>query len=86
MQTCNRQVFNFLFFYLPFLSLPGTGVVRAALCLELLDDGLPEGLILLICPLSQQEIISLKYKWTFYILSLYISTHIHNKGTALFLR
>jgi hypothetical protein len=39
-------------------SVPGTREVGAALCLELLDDGLPEGLILLICPLSQQEMIS----------------------------
>lgn len=48
----------FLYLVVTVRTVPGTGVVGAALCFKLLDNGFPEGLILLICPLWHQEIIS----------------------------
>jgi len=46
-------------------TVPGTGIVGAALCFKLLDNGFPEGLILLICPLWHQEMISHTAPWPF---------------------
>jgi hypothetical protein len=41
----------FLYLVVTVRTVPGTGIVGAALCFKLLDNGFPEGLILLICPL-----------------------------------
>jgi len=41
----------FLYLAVTVRTVPGTGVEGAALCFKLLDNGFPEGLILLICPL-----------------------------------
>jgi hypothetical protein len=48
--------FSFTSYFFSYLivmvrTVPGTGVEGAALCFKLLDNGLLEGLILLICPL-----------------------------------
>jgi len=41
----------FLYLVVTVRTVPGAGVVGTALCFKLLDNGFPEGLILLICPL-----------------------------------
>jgi hypothetical protein len=48
--------FSFTSYFFSYLivtarTVPGSGVVGAAFCFKLLDNGLLEGLILLICPL-----------------------------------